>query len=196
MVVVNGDVETDMWVAVYDSANDSWSASWIGNTTVSGWGAFCKNVPGNIQHCNGPTAAGFALLGGVVRPTEIAQGHIDHAIKLATPYTRASLIACPATHTDGKYTDPASLPHGGRIQLDPAFNVDAQPWALWQKILAKALQKYGAYGSDTSGSLSLKGESDQDGAHGITWASIGVPLGPSLSWLPWSSFRVLQIVAC
>ncbi|HYT80872.1 MAG TPA: hypothetical protein VEQ37_16770 [Actinomycetota bacterium] len=192
MVVVNGDVETDMWIARYDSSTDTWSASWIGNTTITGWGAHCALG----QHCNGPTAAGFALVGGVARPAEIMQGHIDHAFKLDSPYSRSGIIACPATHTDGKFPDPVALPEGARIQLDPAINVEAQAWAPWQKIVAKALQKYGAYMSDTGGSLSLKGESDQDGAHGDSWAAVGVPAGPSLGWLPWSKMRVLKIESC
>ena len=62
-----------------------------------------------------------------MRPEEIAQGHIDHALFFTTPYTRRDYIACPATHTDGRTDDAAAIPEGGRIQLDPAFPVDTQP---------------------------------------------------------------------
>lgn len=192
MVVVQDEVETDMWLAYYDAVLDTWTARWVGQTSVTGWGAMCSLH----ERCNGPTAAGFALVGGVGRPEEFRQGHIDHAFKLATPYTRSGIIACPATHTDGKYADPNALPEGARLQLDPAINVDAQPWAPWQKVIARALQKYGAYSSDTSGALSIKGEAANLDKRGESWAAVGVPVSPSLGWLPWSKMRVLKIEAC
>ena len=181
-----------MWLAAHDLATDTWSAGWVGQTSIVGWGAMC----GLGKHCNGPTAAGFALVSGVGRPEEFRQGHIDHAFTIATPYTRAALIACPATHSDGKYRDVSALPEGARIQLDPAFNVQAQPWERWQKVMATALQKYGAYVADTGGSLSIKGEAAELDKRGDSWADVGVPTGPSLAFLPWAKFRVLKLEAC
>ena len=192
MTVVEGDVETVMWLASHDPATDIWSAGWVGQTSIVGWGAMC----GLGKHCSGPTAAGFALVSGVGRPEEFKQGHIDHAFTIATPYTRAGLIACPATHSDGKYQDVSALPEGARIQLDPTFNVDAQQWERWQKVMAKALQKYGAYVADTGGSLSIKGEAAELDKRGVSWADIGVPSGPRLAFLPWAKFRVLKLEAC
>jgi hypothetical protein len=148
------------------------------------------------QRCNGAVASGFAEPGGVVRPEEIAQGHIDHALVIATPYTRAGFIACPATHTDGKYSDSAALPEGARVQLDPNFNVDAQPWAAWQKVIARALQDYGAYVADTSGSLEVRAEANLNRGYDA-WAKVGVSDdSPSLSFLPWAKFRVLKLISC
>src|SRR5207245_1991539 len=77
------------------------------------------------------------------RREQLAQGHIDHALFFTTPYTRKDYIAWPATHTDGQHTDPAAIPQGARIQLDPDFDVEAQRWPRWEKILARALQRYG-----------------------------------------------------
>jgi hypothetical protein len=135
-------------------------------------------------------------MGGVVRPEEIQQGHIDHALSIAMPYTRAAFIACPATHTDGKHRDRNAIPEGAHIQLDPALNVDAQPWPAWEKIIAKALQIYGAYVSDTGGTMAIYGQSDMNPGN-VRWSSVGVPKnGPSLANLPWSSFRVLTITSC
>ncbi len=48
--------------------------------------------------------------------------------------------------------------------------------------------------SDRGGALEIRGESslNRPGDH---WALAGVPSGrPSLSWLPWERFRVLNIV--
>jgi hypothetical protein len=184
--------EVDMWLGAYNPANDTWTAGSRYGTKADGWGAMCYQY----QRCNGAVAAGFAEPGGVVRPEEIEQGHIDHALVIATPYTRAGFIACPATHTDGKFADKAALPEGARIQLDPSFNVDAQSWAPWQKVIARALQTYGAYVADTSGSLEVRAEANLNRGYDA-WAKVGISNGsPSMSFLPWSKFRVLKLVAC
>ena len=186
------DSELDMWLTSYDAGTDSWSAGSRYVTASNGWGAGCS--PGN--HCNGAVAAGFAAFGGVVRPEEIAQGHIDHALFFGTPYTRADYIACPATNTDGVATDTAAIPLGGHIQLDPAFDVDGQAWPPWEKVIAHALQSYGAYLGDTAGSLSFAAEPNLDRGYDA-WSLAGVPGAPLwLADLPWSSFRVLQLDPC
>ena len=180
--------ELDMWLSAFTG---SWAAGsrYIGPT--NGWGANCS--PG--QHCNGAVATGFAAFGGVVRPEEIAQGHIDHALFIAMPYTRSGFLACPATHTDGIYNDLAAIPEGARLQLVPAFNVDAQPWPQWEKVIAHALQTYGAYVGDSGGTLSFAAEANLDRGYNA-WGLAGVPNPPSLSSLPWGQFRILQLQAC
>lgn len=191
LVVINGTQELDMWLASYDSTAGSWSAGVRVINDLTGWGAFCAQG----QHCNGAEASGFALLGGVIRPQEISQGHIDHALAMITPYTRASYIACPATHTDGPMNDPAAVPEGARVQLDPTFNVDAQSWPSWEKMIAKALQTYGAYIVDTGGALAVRGVTDQNQG-GNVWNSLQVPKGANIPDIPWSRIRVLQIQSC
>lgn len=182
--------ELDMWQASYDPGTDTWSASSRYETDYDGWGALC----GEGEHCGSAVAAGFAEMAGVIRPEEIAQGHIDHALVFTTPYTRSGFIACPATHTDGQYNDAAAIPEGARIQLDPKFNVDAQSWPAWEKTIAKALQTYGAFLVDTGGTLSIRGESNLLRGYDA-WALAGVT-SSSLSSLPWDQFRVLKLDQC
>lgn len=191
LVVINGTQELDMWLSSYDASTDSWSAGVRVINDITGWGAYCALG----QHCNGAEASGFALLGGDVRPEEIKQGHIDHALSMITPYTRAGYIACPATHTDGAYNDPAAIPEGTRVQLDPSFNVDAQSWPDWEKTIAKALQVYGAYVVDTGGALAVRGVTDQN-LGSDSWASVNTPKAANISDLPWDKLRVLQIQSC
>ena len=193
LVVIDGDKELDMWRAFYDPVTDTWSAGsrWV--TDAYGWGAYC--MPG--QRCGGGTAAGFAQFGGVVRPEEIARGRIDHALSFTTPYTRADYVACPAIRTDGKYDDPFALPEGAHIQLDPAFDVDAQPWPDWLKIVAKAAQEYGAYLNNTGSNLNFNAEATLNRGYDA-WASVGVPTRPKLNDynFPWDRFRVLELKPC
>src|SRR2546421_4468473 len=184
--------ELDMWMASYDAGADAWSAGSRYITAANGWGAACSLG----QHCLGAVAAGFAAFGGIVRPEEIAQGHIDHALFVASPYTRAADIACPATHTDGWSSDPAAIPEGARIQLDPSFDVDGQAWPAWEKVIAHALQTYGAYLGDSGGSVAFSAEPNLDRGYDA-WSLAGVAApDPSLTNLPWSSFRVLQLQLC
>ena len=181
-----------MWVAKYNPTNDTWSAGTVVVNDLFGWGATCPLG----EHCNGGRAAGFAALGGAVRPEEIAQGHIDHALVLATPYNLAKYIACPATHTDGIAPAPA-LPEGARIQLDPNYDVDVQNWPRWVKIIAHALQTYGAYNGDYSDVVNLYGVTDQN--PGVpSWRSVGVPVDQyrNLNMLPWNRMRVIRLTSC
>ena len=190
LVVINLDTmqELDMWLASFNGS--TWSAGSRYLTDAAGWGAICALG----QRCGAAVAAGFAAFGGIVRPEEIQQGHIDHALALTASLTRSGFIACPATHTDGPSGDPNSIPEAARIQLDPAFNVDGQSWPQWEKVIAHALQNYGAYVYDTGGSIALTGQGNQNG--GLLWSSVGVPDGPSITNLPWGQFRVLQMQAC
>jgi len=190
LVVVDGNTEVDMWLASYNSTANTWTAGSRYKTDANGWGAMCALG----QHCNGSVAAGFAAFGGIPRPEEFGGSVIPHALTITTPNTLSGYIACPATHTDGKYSSTGALPEGARLQLDPAFNVDAQPWPAWKKTLARTLQVYGAYVSDTGGTLAIRGEADlnREGA----WQAAGIPEGPTLKDLPWSQFRVLKLTKC
>ncbi len=191
LAVVNRRDELDMWEASYDAATDRWSAGVRVVNDLYGWGAYCAEG----QHCNGANAAGFSLLGGLVRPEELAQGRIEHALALITPYTRAKYIACPATHTDGKNDDPGAIPEGARVQLDPSFDVDAQSWPAWEKIIAKALQSYGAYVVDTGGTLAVRGVNDVNPGR-VTWDMVNTPKGAPITDIPWNRVRVLRIHPC
>ena len=191
LTVLDGRRELDLWQARYDSPTDSWSASTVLVNDAAGSGAACPER----KHCNAANAAGFALLGGLVWPQELRAGHIDHALALTTPFTRAGYIACPATHTDGKSADPDAIPEGARIQLDPGFDVASQPWPEWKKTLARALQRYGGYIVDTGGALAVRGVSDLNFPDN-SWAAAGTPTQAGLFDLPWDRMRVLQLRPC
>lgn len=191
LTVINGNQELDMWQASYNASKNTWSAGERTVTDITGSGANCAQG----QHCNGAVAAGFAALGGSIRPEEISNGAINHALAITVPATKSGYIACPATHTDGASRNANAIPEGALIQLDPAFNVSAQSWPAWEKTIATALQTYGAYVVDTGGALALYAVSDMNTSN-TTWASVGMTKLPSLSNLPWSSFRVIQIQSC
>jgi hypothetical protein len=190
--------ELDLWKGAVDPDTGAWSAGGRSATDI-GWGAACAQG----QHCGGGgVAAGFNEFGGVIRPEEIAQGHIDHALVISMPYVRADLIACPATNPwapmNPQYVDdPNALPLGAHVQLDPAIKVDKKRWPSWLKVVAKALQTYGAYVGDVSSTLELRGEANLTRGYDA-WAKVGMHTSPhpSLKSLPWNRFRVLSIQPC
>ncbi|MGZ6792339.1 MAG: hypothetical protein ACXVFV_05255 [Mycobacteriales bacterium] len=191
VVLGPGDREVDMWRASPDSGMRGWEAGGRFVTTSSGSGQLCR--PGD--RCNGSVTSGFAQLGGVVRPEEIAQGHIDHALALSVPRTRSGAIACPATHTDATHDARDAVPIGARVQLDPAYDVAAQRWPEWLKVLAVALQRYGGYVVDTGGSLVVRGEATLNRGYDA-WRLAGTPVAPRLDDLPWDRLRLLQLQPC
>jgi hypothetical protein len=192
---------SDSHLAVLDPASGSELDMWLARRTGRGWVGGVRSTTGlggpgvHCRACGRPDAAGFALAAGIVRPEEIAQGHIDHALVITTPDTRGGVKACPAVGTDGDSGDPSALPLGARVQLDPRLDVDALPVPGWQKVLARALQTYGAYVVDTGGSLSIRAESNLGRGYNA-WGLAGVPDFPNLSGLPWAALRVLRIDRC
>jgi hypothetical protein len=96
--------------------------------------------------------AGLPYLAGLIRPWELEQGRIEHAIAFAVNYPSRFHIY-PATRSDGKGLPP-DLPVGARLQLDPTLtDKDFQGWGLSREgqVIAKALQEYGMILTDGGG---------------------------------------------
>jgi hypothetical protein len=91
--------------------------------------------------------AGTPYLAGLVRPAEIRQGRIDHALAFAydSPSPR---FVYPASKSDGSGSEETDLPEGARLQLDPSLGErDFDTWKLSPaaRVIARALQTYGMY---------------------------------------------------
>lgn len=126
MPYTNPPTEMDGWDCTVSSTAISCGSRYINQ--LDGWGATCARG----QHCNGPVAAGFAGMGGLVRPEEIQAGHIDHALIMALPKTRAGCFVGPATHTDGNTSGTSAAPEGALIRI-PASFVIPSTWPAWKK---------------------------------------------------------------
>jgi len=134
--------------------------------------------------------AGTTYLSGLVRKWEIDQGEIDHALSFAY-HAPAPTFVYPASKSDGGNfggQEGADVPEGTRLQLDPNLSdADFDRMGLSQpaRIIAKALQRYGMYVIDNSGSSKIYLEDRKTAG----W-------DPSItrdmvSALPWNKFRVL-----
>jgi hypothetical protein len=192
------DPETDAHLTVYDPATnrewDMWQARNLGGTWSASAGAAVSTLgngiaPAGIGSAN---AANFPMLGGTVRPEEIAQGHIDHALYFSLPNIGLGAPVCPATHSAGSTANPNALREGIRLQLDPSLNVESLPIPGHAKVVARALQKYGMFLRDQGGSFAIYGENPSSRGYDA-WANVGLGglNSASLRGLPLDRFRVI-----
>lgn len=90
---------------------------------------------------------------GIIRTYEVQRGKIDHALVFTTSNTCKSFVY-PAQASDGTGTDTKTcIPVGTRIQLDPNIRLSSSMSRL-ERMIATALQRYGAYVFDTGGTPS------------------------------------------
>ena len=112
---------------------------------------------------NGPTGSGLDQVGGMIRIADVNAGVINHALSFLTSNpmgagqtTDGTYFRYPASHSDGTRTLANGLMEGMRIQLDPTINLAAIPGITAMELMVgTALQKYGAYCTDTGGNNNL-----------------------------------------
>lgn len=188
-VTLNGTATVTATATVLTSAN-------------SNYGAFTVEITGELGALTRPASANLTLA-NVAVSSPLPNSTVSTTVPFVASTTSNSSTATIKTMTIyvdkiakyGASSNANAIPEGALIQLDPAFNVSAQSWPPWEKTIATALQTYGAYVVDTSGALALYAVSDMNTSN-TTWASVGMTKLPSLSNLPWSSFRVIQIQSC
>jgi len=99
-------------------------------------------------------ASGFPLIAGLMLVDEIKAGHIDHALVFAYDHCRTGVFVPPASTAQVTVPGTANfrgIPMGGRIQLDPSWDVEHSGLSNSGKIIARALQRYGAFCGDYAG---------------------------------------------
>jgi hypothetical protein len=150
------------------------------HTTAGYYGRFADGLAGR--------GAGMPYLAGLVRPWELAQGRIDHALAFAYDSPSAAFVY-PASKSDGGKFHGVSgldLPEGSRLQLDPALTeTDFDRFGLSEpaRVIARALQTYGMYVVDHSGSSKVYVEYS---------GTAGSVSRDALSRIPWNEFRVVS----
>lgn len=161
-------------------APGEWQARAVDFWNLNGGGVHPPGVPS----CRG---SGFPLLAGLILPHELEQGEIRHALALGTPNNLPDRFLPPASATDGHAVARPVLPEGARLQLDPALDLDALGLSPAGKVIARALQVYGAYVADNCGGFTLYAENTAAWNDGLRVDEVGVI---SARW-----FRVLKMGA-
>ena len=176
-----------MWQAAYAG---TWGASWGSMVDLHGDGL--EIAPDSA------TASRISPYAATIRASEIAAGEIPHALFFSTDMAHTTAFRYPASKTDGDNTAgvPVPIPEGARVQLDPSIDVDAIPGiTAGEKVVAKALQKYGAYCGDKGGARMAFAFEYIDAAPSPGQAYIDAGLAWDyfdMTHIPWSSLRVLS----
>jgi hypothetical protein len=170
------DPESDHHLLVVDRSSNLewgfWDAADEGGTWTCGLGASMDLLGSGVRPLaegnrtwytsHGPRACGFPLVAGLIRMEEIEAGRIDHALVIAYPHIRAGFYTPPASTAQARIGDDAvswrGIPCGGRIQLDPELDLESLGLSRSGRIIARALQRYGAYVGDYSGAITLYAE--------------------------------------
>jgi hypothetical protein len=165
IVDLDAELEWGMWNTAYDG---SWTCGLGANIDLTGTGMrpIAETNP-TWYTSHGPRACGFPLIAGLIRTAEIEAGRIDHALVFAYPHIRSGWYRPPASTGQARIGDDAvswrGVPCGGRIQLDPDLDLDTLPGlTATGRIIALALQEYGAYIGDYSGAMSLYAENSPE----------------------------------
>jgi hypothetical protein len=184
--------EWGMW----DTSNtpNGWTCSVAATSDLSGTGVRPpKSSSATWYDSPGARACGFPLVAGLITVDEIRQGRIDHALVIAYPHIRSHWFEPPASTAQGT-TDQAiptrGVPCGGHLQLDPTLDVNALPLSASGKIIARALQEYGAYVGDFAGAVTLYADASPDAL--AAWNS-GLLNNDEFKSLDFKKFRVLTI---
>ena len=103
-------------------------------------------------------AAGLPILPGLARYNEVARGAIDHALRFTAPRTRRAYVH-PARHFASSDSDPALPPMGLRVRLKRG--ADLTGLGPQARVVARALQRYGALLADNGSPWYFSGAPDR-----------------------------------
>jgi hypothetical protein len=187
-----------IWQPSSDTMWEFWHMRQLSDGWHADWGGTMRNVSTNPGYFNGTqwswgaSATSLPLVGGLITPAELAAGHIDHALAIALPQTRAKSWTLPAQRTDGFVTASDSIPEGARFRLDPSLDLTSMNLPRLTLILAQAAQRYGIIVRDKSGVVTFyaqdptpTGTNPYPALFGTPW-----PSGP-LATFPWSKLQLL-----
>jgi hypothetical protein len=138
----------EFWRLKHEPAG--WQASWGGamQHTSSDSGVYGPEAWPGAQTWWGTSASSMSVAGGLITLEDLQKGEINHALAIVLPERRASVYASPAQRTDGKSTNPLSLPEGAHLRLNPNLNLAALHLPHLTLLLAKAAQRYGIFVTD------------------------------------------------
>jgi hypothetical protein len=189
MIIIDKVTRTEYDLSKAQRTPTGWTAG-----TVSIYNILWDATP--VMHSS--RGSGIPAYAGLLRPWEIRQGRIEHA--LAFGYTEPAIEKCvfPASKTDGDSFIPFAIPEGARLQLDPSLteeDLDQMGLERTGKIIARALQEYGMILVDHSGSFKIYVEDLINNPHATEdWTDPELNLTKeSIYNIPYTAFRVLEM---
>jgi hypothetical protein len=186
--------EWDFWQMLIDNTAKTIT---IGNGNKCPGDYFLNNWDDPATKCVGSRGAGIQYLAMLVRPWEIEQGVIEHALSMPIKGTSGTFYVAPATKLEhpGKI---GTIPTGMRFALDvTATEIDIYVDSLSGirennrraiKIILTALKNYGWFITDTSGSSMLHFEGPESAQ--AAWEGIGVLPSQAFNGLEYPRFAL------
>ena len=147
---------------------------------------------GVLRSPTGATASGLAVAAGMVTPSELRRGRIDHALAIGIPEPRRAVFTPPANRTDGHSTRSTALPLGTRLRLPASLDLDRLGLPAPVLAMARAAQRYGIVVRDTSGAITFYAQ-DVRGADPYRALLGGVSPDVLLREFPWRHLQVLRM---
>lgn len=140
--------EYDFWqVREKPSGGGTLAVSWGGRTRIDGDGLGA-----------GATGASFGLAAGVIRPSELAAGNIDHALSMVVRCSSGTSLwpadrRATGTPCSARGESNANAPAiGQHFYLDMSnAEIKQLPDPAWQKTILRAMARYGMFVEDTGG---------------------------------------------
>lgn len=194
MAIVDVDAKRvyDLWQCRRE-ADGSWHSNSAIAYDLEGSGVFTQADLAGIEddesvHFYGPCrASGVPLLAGLIMLDELLSGHIAHKLVFACQVPALQKHVAPACWTDGWH--PTGLPEGCTLQLSPDLDLDQFNLTPNARVVARALQEYGAILADYADSVTLGGEL-LDAHQGLSWQNILSE--EALSGIGFEHYRVIE----
>lgn len=144
------------------------------------------------------TATSVSMSAGVITLDDLNRGVIDHAVALAVTDAAKGRFLWPAQRSDGSSLDPAAIPEGARLRIDPSVNLDAMTMTPLVRMIAKAAQRYGIVVRDrTFSSNVFYVQAPDPGSTSPTAALLdGTYANKALLAFPWDRLQVLDAPTC
>lgn len=157
-----------LWDAAYDPSTERWSA---GGGSIAYLGS--NGLDGRLEESDEPRNGGShrGLNGAVsqARYDEVTAGAIRHVLKIGVNTARSDAVF-PMIRSDGTTDHVYAPPQGTRMRIKPSVDLsrfDLHPQA---RVIARALQDYGAVVGDSTGApIALKLEDTVAEGRGQLW---------------------------
>ena len=180
-----------LWAAQYDPSADRWSAGGgaihylASNGLDRAWTQFPDTDPRNRGHRGVPAPV------MAVRLDEIQAGAIPHVLKLAVNTTKAAHVF-PMTGDEQGTTANDAPPEGARIRIKPSVDLARRDLSPAARVIATALQQYGAViGDQSGGPINLKVQNTVAEGRGPLWD--GVLSEAALASIPLDDYEIVML---
>lgn len=186
----------EFWHLRHDASG--WEADWGGaiDGVSSDPGAYSSGAWPGATPFWGASASSLSIAGGLITLEDLNRGWINHALAMSVPNVRANVYASPAQRTDGKSTNPASLPEGAHLRLSPKLDLASLHLPHMTLLLAQAAQRFGIFirdGAKTVAFYAQEPKSAFDPYAGPNGYFKGLSAREVLAPFPWDDLELLQM---